>query len=306
MSTWHLTTLFLFMTLISQQSWSAACCGGAGAMPALITGDEKSVVSSTLIQTDVQTSVSNSGIWRKESRANQTQTLRLDYAHIFADRFQLGISLPVTQRRVELEKTNTSSGIGDLNLQGGYEYLTDWDYSSWRPRGVGYVALSIPSGISKYETLEQSEIRGRGFYSAALGTVLTKSWIKWDVLAGLEMRRGFAREFNSNVYSGTVTPKWGKTLTMGFGYHFGSFRSGAMLSWNDEDAKSNEVAGVPGEFSANESSERFATGTVSLTYNANTAWSGSLSYSDQALFGEPVNTTLGQTWALSFQRRWQR
>jgi hypothetical protein len=306
MNSYLFANIFLLMTLITQQSWCAACCGGAGAMPALITGDEKSVANSTLIQSDVQASVSSSGIWRKENRSNQTHTVRLDYAHIFADRFQVGISLPMTQRRVELENTKTSSGVGDLNLQSGYEYLTDWDYSFWRPRGVGYFAVNIPSGLSKYETLEQSEIRGKGFYSAAVGTVLTKSWIKWDVLAGLELRRGFAREFNSNVYSGEVIPQWGKSLTVGLGYHIGSFRSGAMLSWNDEDSKKNKVKGVPSEFSASEASERFSTGTLSFTYNASTDWSGSLSYSDQAIFGNPVNTTLAQTWALSLQRRWQR
>ncbi len=294
--------LLSMIASLGQFAQGAACCGGAGALPSLITGDEKSFISSTLLQSNVHTRVSQSGVWRHQKSLDETQTMRLDFARIFRDRFQYGFSLPVTSRKTELDRSKTSSGWGDFAAQAGYEYLTDWDYHPWRPRGVGYVNLTAPTGTSKYETLEQSEIRGKGFYSAGVGTVLTKQWIKWDALIGAELRQGFSRSFQSGVFSGTVDPQWGRTLTIGGGYHVGSVRIGSLIAWVDEDKKViSSSEGLP-----DEEPEKFATGTMSITYSANPEWSGILSYSDQTIFGEPSNTTLSKTWLISLQKRWSR
>ena len=294
---------FIFLALMASQNlYAAACCGGAGALPSLITGDEKSLLNSTLLQADLHTRVSNRGVWRRQNSLDQTQTFRLDFARIFQDRFQYGISAPLTSRKTESGKNAASSGWGDLGAQVGYEYLTDWDYHPWRPRGVGYLNLNVPAGTSKYETLEQSEIRGKGFYTMGAGTVFTKQWVRWDALAGAELRRGFSRTFQSSVFNGNVAPGWGRTLTLGGGYHWSDIRVGGTIAWVDEDAKRISSA----DELPDEDSERFATGSVSVAYSANTEWSGNISYSDQTLFGDPSNTTLSKTWSISLQKRWSR
>lgn len=294
--------LFSFVMFMSSMLLAAACCGGAGALPSLITGDEKSLLGSTLLQSNLHTRVSNNGVWRRQNSLDQTQTLRLDFARIFNDRFQYGFSMPLTARKVETGRDTSASGVGDLSALLGYEYLTDWDYNVWRPRGVGYVSMNIPTGTSKYETLDQSEVRGKGFYSLGVGTALTKQWMKWDALVGAELRRGFSRTFQSSIFSGNINPQWGRTLTVGGGYHWRDFRFGCMIAWLEEDKKIISSAdGLP-----DEDAERFATGSLSVAYSRGPEWSGQLSYSDQTVFGDPSNTTLSKTWSISLQKRWSR
>lgn len=296
------STVFWWMSaLISPCIWAAACCGGAGALPSLITGDEKILFNSSIVQSDLHTRVAQDGIWRKQNSLDRTQTLRLDYAQIIQDRFQFGISVPVTQRSTEMGQKTSSTGLGDLSLQGGYEYLPDWDYNLYRPKGVGYLVLSLPTGRSKYETVSLNESRGKGFASLGAGTVLTKQWGNVDALAGVELRRGFARSYESNVFTGSVVPQWGRSISLGSGYHVQDIRLGAMIAWSEEDSKQ-----IISHQTENEAAERFATGSVSLAYSDAALWSVSIGYSDQTLFGEPSNTTLSKVWSIAFQNRWAR
>jgi hypothetical protein len=54
------------------------------------------------------------------------------------------------------------------------------------------------------------------------------------------------------------------------------------------------------------SAQRVVTSLASLTYTPVDQWSASISYSDQTLFGRPINTTLAQSVQLYFQRRFDR
>jgi hypothetical protein len=295
----NLVVVLLISLIPFSNALAAACCGGAGALPSVITGDEKILFNGTILQSDLHVRVTQDGVWRKQSALDRTQTLRLDYAQIIQDRFQVGFSVPVTQRQTGTK--DSSSGLGDINLQGGYEYLPDWDYNLYRPKGIGYLVLSFPTGRSKYETVNLSETRGKGFASIGMGTVLTKQWSMIDALLGFEVRRGFSRSFESNAFAGNLIPQWGRTLSVGAGYHIQEFRTGAMISWNDEDSKQ-----IITDQSQEEDAERFASGSVSLSYSSANQWSANITYTDQTLFGDPTNTTLSKTLSLSFQNRWAR
>lgn len=291
----------LSVLLWSTMIWAATCCGGAGALPSLITGDERVLLGTSWAQSALHTRVSSNGVWRRQNQRDDTQTLRLDYAQIFQDRFQYGVSLPLMMRTTELQKQESSSGMGDVNIQMGYEYLTDWDYSEWQPRGVGYVVSTLPTGLSKYETNVPAETRGKGFYSLGAGTVFTKQWSHWDSVLGIEIRHGFSRHFDSSIFSGEVQPAWGKAASIGAGYQIGNFRCGSMMSWNEEDQKQISSSTLP-----NEDIERYATGSVTIAYSTPDFWNYTVSYADQTILGNPSNTTLSKIWTLTLQKRWPR
>ena len=107
--------------------------------------------------------------------------------------------------------------------------------------------------------------------------------------------------FRSSLIQGTLKPGWGGTVSVGSGWNTKQWRLGAALSWTYEDPVS-----VNGKFEIPGLLERYATGSLSTSYLASDEWSGTLSYSDQTLFGSPLHTSLGRTIAFQVQRKWGR
>lgn len=285
--------LVVMILFISDTSRASACCGGGFAVPSIITGDDKAQFTSSWTQSEVDTDVLANGIWHKRSDLDQTQTLKIEAAHIFHDVFQMGVSIPlVTKRQNEL---GSSSGFSDSSVQVGYEYLPDWDYNPWRPKGVGFVSAIVPTG--KYDITRQ-ENRGRGFWALGIGTILTKTWTKWDSNSTVEIHRSFDR----TVDNLQLKPGYGGSFTIGAGYNIDQWRIGSSLMWNYEDATRIEGANA-----SSGSVERFATAALMTSYAFdNNLWAVTASYSDQTLFGEPLTTTLSKSAALTLQKRWSR
>ena len=290
----------LALALLPTVARAAACCGGGFAAPSLISGDERAIFTASFGVTAIARDVYPDGLWARRDFSETTQTVKLDAAHIFLDRFQAGLSLPIVRRTRQGEG---AAGLGDAAATLGYEYLTDWDYHPWRPRALGYLQVFVPTGRSVQEAREsyQLDSRGRGFWAIGAGTLLTKAKGDWDFFTSLDVRRSFAREYASAVARGRLNPGWGGTLGLGFGYNLGNFRLGPSLAWNYEDP-----VAVLGTVSSRGAPERFATAVLAASYRYGNDWAGTVSYSDQTLFGHPVNTRLGRGVALLLQRRWQR
>ncbi|MBC85626.1 MAG: hypothetical protein CL677_00485 [Bdellovibrionaceae bacterium] len=296
--------LYLFVFSISlfggQWVYGAACCGSGFAAPAIISGDEKALFSTSYAVTEVVIdNVDSDGIWSDQGDGQRLQTLSLEGAHIFNDRWQVGGSTQVLQRTHQGEE---SSGLGDTKFTLGYEYLTDWDYHPIRPRGTGYFTLTAPTGRSRAESeLGGLDSRGNGFWALGLGTMLSKSVIPWDIYLNFEVHKSFAKTVNNTQVDGEIRPGWGGSFSGGAGYNFDKYRVGGSISWNYEDAIS-----IAGSTEYEGAVERYATGTLSASYDMENDWSSSLSYSDQTLFGSPVNTSLGRTLSFQLQKRWAR
>jgi len=257
-------------------------------------------VTTSFSQSRIQADVSADGVWRKRTLEDSTQIFKLDAAHIFSDRWQAGFSVPLQNRAKAGSQGGTSSGLGDVAFQAAYEYMPDWDYSPLRPKGVGFLTLTLPTGKSIYESLETDgglSARGRGFLAIGTGTVLTKIYRAWDLSATLEGHRSFAKSFQEN----TITPGYGGSLSLGGGWNTQFFRIGGALSWNQEDA-----VDVSGSVSSKGSLQRYATGTLAASYIFPDLWAGTISYSDQSLFGNPANTSLSQSILVLLQKRWNR
>jgi len=291
--------LFFSLLFSGHKSFSAACCGGGFAVPGLVSGDDRAQLSMEYGFTEVVVdSVNRHGIWSKGEDHQQIRSFSLSGAHLLSDRWQAGFSAPLIQREYQ---GNQRSGLGDVSTSIGYEYLTDWDYHPWRPKGVGFLQLTLPTGKSRAESeVGGLDSRGNGFYSLGLGTLLTKVFGDFDVFSSFSARRSFEKSVSTSLGASNLQPGWGGQLSGGFGYNAKSFRYGSSLTWSYEDEiRSTGLA-------PNSPLERFATFVVSGSYLYSSAWAGTLSYSDQTLFGSPVSTSLGRGLLVQIQRRWSR
>lgn len=295
-----LSSLFLFSFLFSSVTWGAACCGGGFGAPSIISGDDRAQVTSSLSFSEVVVdNVNSSGIWQKSDEHQKVESLKIEAAHIFSDRWQAGFSVPVMKRS---KLGESYSGLGDVSTSVGYEYLTDWDYNSPWPKGIGYLQLTLPTGKSKTESeIGGLDSRGNGLWALGAGTVLTKILKRWDLISSFEIHRSFEKSFENSQLKGTLSPGYGGSLGLGAGYNTTNWRFGNLLAWNYEDA-----VDIRGDNNIRGSLERYATWTAMISYMAQNEWSGTVSYSDQTLFGAPVNTSLSRTVALVIQKRWLR
>lgn len=293
---------FGFVLLFGQSLHAASCCGGGFAVPSIITSDAKAQMTTTMSYSQIDTDVYSNGIWQKKNSLDSTQLYKIEASHIFADRFQVGASLPMQIRtRDGQDMGGTSSGLADVSAQLGYEYLPDWNYNPWRPKGVGFISLTLPTGKSVYESEDGLDSHGRGFFALGIGTILTKAWLKWDASATLEIHRSFDKVISNSQMLGNVQPGFGNSFSLGGGYNIGDSRLGTSIAWVNEDA-----INVDGTNPSKGDAQQYATGAVSFSQMYDNLWAATLSYSDQTLFGDPTNTSLSKSLSLSIQKRWSR
>ncbi|MEN0057816.1 MAG: serine protease spb1, partial [Bdellovibrio sp.] len=199
-----------------------------------------------------------------------------------------------------------AQGLGDISLYLGHETFQERTYSSWRPKGVSFLQITLPTSPSIYDAsaTAATEVRGRGFYSLGAGVALTKAWRIWDVHMSTEIHRSFARQFSGAAYGGEmeVQPGWGGSQTWGLGWNRGSFRLGSALTFLYEEPMT-----IKTEMNSSQASlQKNYTVGVSASYMPSMESSVTLSYSDQSWIGDPVNSSLSQTLQLSYQQRWPR
>jgi hypothetical protein len=282
--------------LCAEQVLAAACCGGGVAAPNIISGDDRAQVAASASSSRIVSDVYSDGLWREREANETSQTLRFDGAYMLADRWQMGASVPVTTRTREATR---SSGLGDVSINAAYEFLPEWDYNPYRPKGIGYLQLTAPTGKTVFEDTTGVEARGRGFWSVGVGTLLTKSHGAWDGLVALDIHRSFEKRVNSANFNGTLQPGFGANMTLGGGYNLRSWRFGLNLAWFYEDP-----IGVEGTSSSAGTLQRYASASAAVSYLASDEWSATLSAADQSLLGSPLNTSLGRSVSLLVVRRW--
>lgn len=290
---------FVLLTL-PQVVWGAACCGGGFAAPSIISGDEKAQITTSYSLTEVTiNNVDSRGIWRKWDEKQQVMVMQLEGAHLISDRWQMGMALPVIQRSHFNEQ---HSGLGDVSVSLGYEYLTNWDYNPLKPKGIGFIQVTLPTGRSKAESeIGGLDSRGNGFWSLGVGTLLSKTLGTFDVFGIANVRHSFSKSISGRYVQGTLQPGWGGSVGVGAGYNIKAFRVGTSLTWFYEDP-----IDIEGSTTYLGSVERYATAMFSISYLSSTQWATTVSYLDQTLFGSPINTSLGRTISVLVQKKWNR
>ena len=297
--------IWLFALFIQSTSFAASCCGGSLASPALILGDEQSTFTATLAQREILEDVDTDGFWRKNQNHEHIQNLKFDFATLFADRWQAGVSVPMIRKsKLYNSEENSKTGPGDVVLTLGYETLPEWEYSEWKPRGYLFTTLTAPTGKNLYETQGDTlDVRGRGFWALGLGAAFIKRWGLIDSVAQAEVHRSLPKTVNDPGGAGQLrlTPGFGSSWLIGSGYSVKEFRLGMELSGRTEQA--TQVSGAktsPGSI------ERDVTVSATVGYLFSDNLAGRFSFSEQRLLGSPLNTSLGQMISLSIQNRWAR
>jgi hypothetical protein len=282
------------------EAFGAACCGGGFAAPAIVMGDDEAQLAASYSFSQVVEDVGADAFWAKRQARESNLAFKVDVAHIFWDRWQAGASAPIISRA---RAGASSTGLGDVSGTLGYEYLPDWDYNPWRPKGIGYLQLTAPSGrpVQEAGAPYQIDARGRGFWAIGAGTLLNKIVGKWDVYSQLDFHRSFSRRYDSSQFKGVLQPGFGGSLGFGGGFSPADFRFGGGLSWTYEDPIDTK-----GTTDAKGAPQRFATATLSASYQFQTDWSAALTYGDQTLLGHPLNTSLSRFMILMLQKRWER
>jgi hypothetical protein len=294
-------------------SFAASCCGGGSAAPTMITGDDLAQFSASLSQGQVIGDAPTSGlpVFRADGDTEQIQTLRLEGAYLLTDRWQTGASLALSRRSRVTSRTDSSSasGLGDITLSAAYEVLPEWEYSAWKPRGFLFAQFLIPTGGSIYEASFSAtqpwglDSRGRGFDTGGLGALFTKSWSSWDSSILVETHRAFSRTFATAPGPLKLIPGWGASASAGAGYS----PSGVPVRFGLSLAPSYE-GGIASEGTVTSSSDSQLVWNTSAQLGWMVTHGSTLSaiYTDQTLVGPASNASLSRTFALSYQKRWER
>lgn len=279
----------------------AACCGSNSAFPSIISGDDKTQISTTLTAGRISALAQPSGKITALSDAKTPETFasQLDAATLLSDRWQIGTSLPLRYRAVG---DTGAWSVGDITLNVAYEALPEWAFSAWVPKGFVFVQARVPTGTSRFESsqLNAIDVSGKGFWGVSAGVLLLKTWGSWDVSLLGQIGQSFAHSYGDSRYVPGANLSAG--LGLGVSPGAGSFRIGAFVGPIYEAPIS-----VEGPLSFDTPSEMGWQSTLQLSYMASSTLSLSLAYADQRLFQSVShNVPIGQSLSFVLQKRWSR
>lgn len=286
----------VLISLINFNTLAASCCGGGGSMPNIITGDNRGqlgIVTSNSSYThyaDEESKISK----RYNDNKETSETLTLSGAYLISELWQTGMSVPF---KYNTHQTNTSSenstGLGDIRIQAAHEFMPEYSFSYWRPRGFIFVEQFIPTSKSTYSASKplRTDAMGKGFFTTALGFSFNKliSYYDYNFLA--EYHYSFKRKFDDVE----VTPKGGVSslISLGVSPYLGNFRMGTSLMYSNEFSTK-----VEGQVNSKSNNRYLYEVGVNASYSYD-EYSISLNYSDQTFLGTASNTTLSKTIGIS-------
>lgn len=299
MGTYSLIAILLY--LASSSSWAAACCGGGASLPSLITGDNRAQVVLSGSNAAITHDVNPQGEIAKRRENNQEviETLSLSAAYLVSPLWQIGLTLPVkmnTHRNSFREES--SAGLGDIKARVAYEFLPEYGYSKWKPRGYIYLKQSFAHSTSTYEAQKplRSDSLGNGFSTTALGFSFVKIISNLDFLLMSELHLPFKNEFQQENDSITVRPSLGGSFLLGAGISpwNGDIRFGGTLLYSREGSRE-----ISGPIDSVSEKVYFWEGGINVSYLMD-SYSLNLFYKDQSFFAKAKNTTLSKIIGLSF------
>ena len=227
---------------------------------------------------------------------DESQTIDLGIHYQLLEYWQLASRVSLKSKDIKKSgKAESETGLGDIDLQATYEYLPEYSYSLWKPRGFIYSKLTIPTSKSLYdsESTLYTDVRGAGLYSFSVGHFHLKKWGEWTLKFSTEVARFFGK-----TYPNYKLEDYHKVLVpMGVGYapENSDFSFGVNDTFSYQTPKKTS-----GSISSTSQKEYFweLGFFVNYMHNRESLWS--LSYSDSSLVGNSVNSPLYRTVALSY------
>jgi len=291
---------FLILSFFLNSAHAASCCGGGVSTTSLITNNDKAQMTTSLLFSSVHAQARTDGKWKKLDGDKSKEIYTIEGSTLLTDRTQIGLSAPFQRNSYEASSQNVhGSGVGDIKLNFGYEAVTDWDYSKYRPKVYVYSQVQLPTGRSIYETqsLEAVDSTGMGLWGLGVGAMALKTIKKWDVNANIFGQKVFDKSFSGvRIEPGNIYQ-----LSVGGGYNTKDWRFGIINMAYLQD--SGNTSGI---VDSKISIERYVSSTLNVSYMPEEDLSVTASYSDQTILGKPVNAQLSRSVFLSLQKRWPR
>lgn len=296
--------LFLVFALsFYTKAYAASCCGGGASFPSLILSDDKAQLGFSAAFSKIigDAPLSGKAIFRSPSDDEWIYTYTLDAASLITDRWQLGSTLPFVEKTRSTESDKASAkGMGDISVTTAYEFLPEFSYSKWKPRGFLYFKVMFPTGGSIYEStkLYAVDSRGTGLYTFSVGTFLIKSWGSWDSSFRLAISKPLDRSFSSpsgdriTIRSGY---EFNSAIAVGYSPLQGDWRLG--LSMNPFLVMTRDLGTLD---------QLKWTTSFDISKMINRNWVSGISFSDQTLLGPARNSSLERSLSLFIRYKWER
>jgi hypothetical protein len=239
--------VFLTITLFAQDVLAAACCGGGASLPNLITGDFKAQVSVLASNSAVTHSIDKEGGFNKRNNDSRevSESMTIMSAYQLDDLWQVGLTIPMKKNTYKTESTSeSSSGLGDLKLQIAYEFLPEYSYSKWKPRGFIFLQHTFNNAKSTHESKKDhgTDALGKGFNTSSLGISFFKIKKNLDFTFMAEYHQSEQRNFTNQNQNFQVKPGAGYSALLGLGLSpkNGNLRYGMnMVSAIERPTKTN-------------------------------------------------------------------
>ena len=239
--------ILLFIALFSLDAgplMAAACCGGSSVAPLIMSKEAQSIVSFSMVKDSITHNASSSGEVQKKSSEFNTIIDQLNISGIYSLTPFIQIAGLVTYLNKYSQTTNfseSSSGIKNATLQMNYEFMPEYFYSLWRPRGFVFLNLTLPVGKSIYESSKayQTDALSSGQYSSNFGVLFKKNWSEWDFSFATSIAHYFSRNFkqNSEIINVGGNQQISCNLEAGFSPNSGALRLGVSLDFAYQSKK---------------------------------------------------------------------
>lgn len=288
---------FLFIFL-SARTYASSCCGGGGSSSMIITADNKMEMSlGYSFRKDIgQTNSQGYSSLNSEQIRDESQNVDLGIHYQLLDYWQLASRVSLKSKDIKKSgKTEIETGLGDIDIQATYEYLPEYNYSLWKPRGFLYSKLSIPTSKSLYDSQSTlfTDVRGAGLYSFSIGHFHLKKWGGWTVKLSTEVSRFFGK-----TYTNLKLEDYHKLL-VSMGMSYAPENSDFSFGLNDTFSYQTPKK-TTGTISSNSKKEYFWELGFFINYLQNRENLWSLSYSDSTLLGDSINSPLYRSVTLSY------
>lgn len=290
--------LLAIALLLPLSAHPSSCCGGGSSSSMIITGDNVQEFNlgysyrNDLGQTDRDGWAS----FHDERTKDQQTALNLQYQRMIEDQFQMGGKISLINKSLRKQgRVENKSGLGDLELQGTYEFLPERTYSLIKPRGFVFSKVGLPNSRSLYDSQSVvfSDVRGSGLYNISLGTFFLKRFSVTTLKAGLELQHLFGRTFSEGKLS-----DYNKViLPLGATYAFDPIPLswGVNSTWNYQTRKK-----FTGAVTSLSEKEYFWEMGTFLNWSANREETWGISYSDSTLVGKNINSPLYRSFSLNY------
>ena len=295
-----LTSLALLF-LYQGPSFGAACCGGSSTAPLIMAKEMKSTVIFSLTKDSLTNSASNDGVTSSRSKELNSITDQLNVGAIYSlsPYLQLAGSFTyLSQYALTKATQESSSGLKDATIQLNYEFLPEYFYSTWKPRGFIFSSFTTPIGKSIYDSKKpfQTDAISNGQYSLNSGLYFIKNWSQWDANFLVSLSHVFSKDFQANGQAIQVRDyqKFISNIEIGFTPENSNLRVGTLFNFSYQGEK--KISNSP---ALNESYH------LGLGINGIYQFSKfniGINYLDQSFFNFAKNKELSQTIGVLFNQ----